>query len=74
MTDLQKSELREKLQTLATSALGEGLAAKFYSEDVLVVCLPLDEEKDQESEGQGAAPPGRPRGQGRDGQVEGTLL
>lgn len=74
MTDSRKEELREKLKSLAGAGQEAGLAARFYSEDVLVLCLPEDEEKSPETERQGTAPPSRPRGEGGKGRGESALL
>lgn len=74
MEDLKANELREKLKDIAERSRAEGLAAKFYSDDVLVVCLPLDEEKGREAERQGTAPARVEGRESGDGPGQGTLL
>lgn len=74
MTDSQKEELRGKLKEIAEGAEASGLVAKFYSPEVLVVCLPADEEAPQETGPQRDAQKGSPRGEGGKGSCQGTLL
>jgi len=74
MEDLKANELRDKLKGIAERSEGAGLVAKFYSADVLVVCLPLDEEKGSETERQGTPPPSLEGREGRDRGGQSTLL
>jgi hypothetical protein len=74
MTDSETKELREKLRAAAERAQGDGLAVRFYSDDVLVVCLPADEETTGEAKREGAASSSSPRRESGDRGGESTLL
>lgn len=76
MTDSEKEELQQKLKTLADEGVAAGLVARFYSDDVVVLCLPFDatEETPSPPQRQGTASPGRPRRKGGKGESQGTLL
>lgn len=68
----ENQALKDKLLALATEAKAMGLVSRFYTETVLVICLP------EENAGQAekAQPPAK-RGKGRksgQGGSEGTLL
>jgi hypothetical protein len=76
MTDSVKEHLRKRLASLAEEAQATGLAARLYSPDVLVVCLPLDAptETPQTPRSEGATPERGERRKSGTGGGEGTLL